>query len=92
MLYKRARITDRAKISLRGSGVGFLVLSLRMANPTNIDNANPDPPTPADRVVPIHDRCLVSDRAKGSLGGSGVGFLVLSFRMANPTNIAILYR
>ena len=26
-----------------------------MANPTNIANANPDPPTPADRVVPIHD-------------------------------------
>ena len=57
-------ITDRAKGSLRGSGVGFLVLSLRamsgfvfqfrLANPTNIANANPDPPTPADRVVPIH--------------------------------------
>ena len=25
-----------------------------LANPTNIAKANPDPPTPADRVVPIH--------------------------------------
>ena len=24
------------------------------ANPTNIANANPNPPTPADRVVPVH--------------------------------------
>ena len=23
-------------------------------NPTNIANANPNPPTPADRVVPVH--------------------------------------
>ena len=38
---------------LRGS------FQFRLANPTNIANANPDPPTPADRVVPIHSWRLV---------------------------------
>ena len=28
-------------------------------NPTNIANANPNPPTPADRVVPVHSWRLV---------------------------------
>ena len=28
-------------------------------NPTNIVNANPNPPTPADRVVPVHSWRLV---------------------------------
>ena len=29
-------------------------ISLFFANPTNIANANPKPPTPADRVVPVN--------------------------------------
>ena len=43
----------------------FLVLYLRMCfpvgepNPNAIANANPDPPTPADHVVPIHGWHLV---------------------------------
>ena len=41
-----------------------LLLRFRLANPTqpdptNIANANPYPPTPADRVVPIHSWRLV---------------------------------
>ena len=35
------------------------VFQLWLANPTNIANANPDPPTLADRVVPIHGWRLV---------------------------------
>ena len=38
-----------------------------MANPTNIANANPEPPTPADRVVPIHGWKTQNDQ-KGDRG------------------------
>ena len=54
-----------------------------MADPTNIANANPDPATPADRLVPIHgwktkkdqkgDRGQ-TDKRGGALGSSFPGF------------------
>ena len=64
---KRARIIYRAKGYLGGSGVGFLVLPLRLCvsisvgqpDPDAIAYANPYPPTPADRLVPLHGWRLV---------------------------------
>ena len=50
----------------------------RLANPTNIANANPDPPTPADRAVPIHGwrtkKVKKGDQREGALGSSFPGF------------------
>ena len=49
-----------------------------MANPTNIANANPDPPAPADRVVPIlgwrTKKDHKGDKRGGALGSSFLGF------------------
>ena len=42
----------------------------RLANPTNIANANPDPSTPADRVVPIHGWRTKKDQKGGKRGGA----------------------
>ena len=50
----------------------------RFANPTNTTKANPDPPTPADRVVPIHGwrtkKDQKGDRRGGALCSSFPGF------------------
>ena len=49
-----------------------------MANPTNIANANPDPPTSADREVPIYGwrtkKDQNGDNRGGALGSSFPGF------------------
>ena len=54
-----------------------------MTNPTNIANANPDPPAPADRVVPIYGWRTKKtkkgtkgqkDKRGGALGSSFSGF------------------
>ena len=49
---------------------GWPTTTSGMADPTSVANANPDPPTPADRVVPVHDWRTKKDpkgekRAKG---------------------------
>ena len=43
-----------------------------MTNPTNIANANPDPPTPADRVVPTYGRRTKKEQ-KGDKRGGALG-------------------
>ena len=48
-----------------------------LANPTNIANPNPDPPTPADRVVPIHGWGTKKDQ-KGDKRTKGGGWVVVS--------------
>ena len=56
-------------------------VQFRLANPTNIANANPDPSTPADRVVPIDgwrtkkdQKGTKGDKKGGALGSSFPGF------------------
>ena len=45
----------------------------RLANPTNIAYANPEPPTRADRVVPIHGWRTQKDQ-RGGQRGEALGF------------------
>ena len=58
-------------------------------NPTNIANANPNPPTPADRVVPVHSWRLVIELCGLISCASLVRFCLnarsSSSRLANPT-------
>ena len=68
-------------------------------NPTNIANANPNPPTPADRVVPVHSwrlvivpcwliLCASLVRFCLNAGAESVRCAVQNSTRPNPTNIA----
>ena len=56
--------TARHSFSVFFFDSGWPTTTCGMANPTNIADANPDPPTPAERVVPLHG-CRTKKDQKG---------------------------